>query len=62
MRTGEIVSSQVNYSCKCVFVALRREDWLEDHKRIHRICEEEIFSLRRCRPQRSRGALRRQPI
>lgn len=62
MRMREITSSRVHYGCERVFVALRRERWRDNHKRIHRIYKEERLSLRHCRSRRSRSARRRQPI
>ncbi|MBB2806048.1 UNVERIFIED_ORG: putative transposase [Xanthomonas campestris] len=61
-RMREITQTRVHYGCERVFVVLRREGWRDNHKRVHRIYEDEGLSLRHCRPRRSRSARRRQPL
>ena len=40
---------------------LKREGWLDNHKRIYQLYREQGLSLRLKRPRRNKSALKRQP-
>jgi len=44
-----------------VYVLLRREGWMVNHKRVYRLFKEEGLNLRSKRPRRSRVAAHRLP-
>ncbi|TNJ40704.1 transposase, partial [Tamlana fucoidanivorans] len=61
MRIKEIASTRVRYGFWRVYILLRREGFMDNHKRVYRIYCEEGLNLRSKRPKRNRSALHRQP-
>jgi len=59
MRIKEIASVRVRYGCQRIFTLLRREGWKDNHKRVHRLYQEEGLNLRSKRPRRSKSASHR---
>lgn len=59
LRIRDIVAARPHYGCRRVFVMLRREDWPDNHKRVHRLYRQAGLSLRLQRPRRHRSARRR---
>lgn len=60
MRIVEIAHSRVRYGYQRIHVLLRREGWVINHKKVHRIYCEEGLNLRRKRPKRNVSAAHRQ--
>lgn len=52
MRIREIAQTRVRYGCQRIHVLLRREGWLVNHKKTHRIYCQEGLNLRTKRPRR----------
>ena len=61
MRIKEIASTRVRYGFWRIYILLRREGFMDNHKRVYRIYCEEGLNLRSKRPKRSRSASHRQP-
>lgn len=58
-RIREIAEARVRYGVQRIHVLLRREGWLINHKKTHRIYCEEGLNLRRKRPRRRVAAAHR---
>lgn len=58
-RMKEIAYTRVRYGFWRIYILLRREGWLVNHKRIHRLYKLEGLNLRSKRPHRSRAAAHR---
>lgn len=58
-RIKELVVSRVRYGSDRIYMLLRREGWIVNHKRVRRIYREEGFNLRLKRPRRSKSAAHR---
>jgi putative transposase len=61
MRIREITAVRVHYGYRRVHVMLRREGWMDNHKRVYRVYRAEGLSLRHQRPKRNKSARLRQP-
>jgi putative transposase len=59
MRIREIALARVRYGYQRIFSLLRREGWIVNHKRVHRLYRLEGLNLRSKRPRRSRTAAHR---
>ncbi|MND94926.1 Integrase core domain protein [compost metagenome] len=55
----EIASTRVRYGLWRIFTLLRREGFLDNHKRVHRIYKQEGLNLRSKRPRRNRSGAHR---
>lgn len=51
-RIREIAETRVRYGCKRIHVVLRREGWVVNHKRVHRLYRLEGLQLRNKTPKR----------
>ena len=58
-RIKEIAHSRVRYEYLRIYVLLRREAWIVNHKKVHRIYKEECLSLRIKRHKKRVSAARR---
>lgn len=58
-RIKEIAATRVRYGYQRIHILLRREGWLVNHKKVHRIYKEEGLNLRRKRPRRRVAAAHR---
>lgn len=58
-RMHEIASTKVRYGMWRIYTLLRREGWVDNHKRVHRIYKEEGLNLRSKRPRRSKSGAHR---
>ncbi|WP_432422796.1 IS3 family transposase [Zobellia alginiliquefaciens] len=61
MRMNEIASVRVRYGFWRIHILLRREGFMDNHKRMYRVYCEEGLNLRSKRPKRNRSAAHRQP-
>jgi len=52
MRINEIAETRVRYGYRRVYILIRREGWIVNHKKVHRIYCEEGLNLRRRKPRR----------
>lgn len=59
MRMRDIALSRIRYGFWRIFVLLRREGFMDNHKRVYRIYKAEGLNLRSKRPRRSRSAAHR---
>ena len=59
MRINEIAQTRVRYGFERIFVLLRREGFLDNHKRVYRIYKAYGLNLRKKRPRRSRSVAHR---
>ncbi len=59
MRIRDLAQAQVRYGYFRIYILLRREGWIVNHKRIYRLYREEGLSLRLKRPRRHVSAARR---
>ncbi len=55
-RIREIAETRVRYGFWRVYILVRREGWMVNHKRVYRLYKEEGLNLRSKRPRRSRAA------
>ena len=62
MRNKEIAATRVLYGYRRVHVMLKREGWPDNHKRVYRLYQAEVLSLRLKRPKRNKSANLRQPM
>ncbi|EBM5748913.1 IS3 family transposase [Salmonella enterica] len=60
LRIREIAETRIRYGCPRIHIQLRREGWLVNRKKTHRIYCPEGLNLRRKRPRRHVSAARRQ--
>ncbi len=60
LRIREIAETRIRYGCPRIHVLLRREGWLINYKKTHRIDCLESLNLRRKRPRRHISAAHRQ--
>lgn len=58
-RIKEIAAARMRYGYQRIHVLLRREGWLVNHKKVHRIYKEEGLNLRSKRPRRRVAAANR---
>jgi putative transposase len=58
-RIKEIAASRVRYGYDRIHTMLRREEWKDNRKRVHRIYKEEGLNLRSKRPRRNKAAAHR---
>ncbi|WP_438272940.1 IS3 family transposase [Zobellia uliginosa] len=61
MRMNEIASVRIRYGFWRIHILLRREGFMDNHKRMYRVYCEEGLNLRSKRPKRNRSAAHRQP-
>lgn len=58
-RIKEIAATRVRYGMWRIYILLRREGFIDNHKRVHRIYREEGLNLRSKRPRRNKSAAHR---
>ncbi|GAC1601803.1 MAG: hypothetical protein NVS3B25_29870 [Hymenobacter sp.] len=58
-RLRELAQVRVRYGSQRLYLLLRREGWLDNHKRVHRLYCLEGLNLRNKRPRRNRAAAHR---
>ncbi|MEM9686623.1 MAG: IS3 family transposase [Bacteroidota bacterium] len=61
LRMSEIAATRVRYGFWRIYILLRREGFMDNHKRVYRVYCEQGLNLRSKRPRRSRCATHRQP-
>lgn len=61
MRMREIAAVRVRYGFWRIYILLRREGFMDNHKRVYRVYCEEGLNLRSKRPRRNRSAAHRKP-
>jgi putative transposase len=59
LRIKEIAQTRIRYGFWRIFILLKREGFMDNHKRVYRIYKEEGLNLRSKRPRRSRSAAHR---
>ena len=59
LRIRDLAKTRVRYGYFRIYILLRREGWMVDHKRVHRLYREEGLSLRLKRPRRHVSAANR---
>ena len=59
MRINEIAQTRIRHGFERIFVLLRREGFIDNHKRVYRIYKACGLNLRTKRPRRSRSAAHR---
>lgn len=62
MRMKEIAAVRVRYGFWRIHILLRREGFMDNHKRMYRVYCEEGLNLRPKRPKRNRSAAHRKPL
>jgi putative transposase len=64
MRIRDLAATRTRYGCFRIYILLRREGWVVNHKRVYRLYREDGLSLRLKKPRRDvRAASReRQPL
>ena len=62
MRMKEIAATRVRYGFWRIYILLRREGFLDNHKRVYRLYCEEGLNLRSKHPKRHRSAANRKPV
>jgi putative transposase len=62
MRISEIAKTRVRYGYFRIYILLRREGWIVNHKRIYRIYKEKGLELRHKRPKRRISAAHREIV
>lgn len=60
LRIRDLVKARVRYGYFRIYILLRREGWVVNHKRVYRLYREEGLSLRLKRPRRHVSAARRE--
>ena len=60
MRMKEIAAARVRYGYYRIYILLRREGWMVNHKRVYRLYREEGLSMRVKRPRRHVSAAYRE--
>jgi putative transposase len=60
MRIRDLARSRVRYGYFRIYIVLRREGWIVNHKRVYRLYREDGLSLRLKRPRRHVTAARRE--
>jgi putative transposase len=58
-RLRELAQVRIRYGCQRLHTLLRREGWLDNHKRVHQLSCLEGLNLRSKRPRRNRAAAHR---
>ena len=58
-RLRELAQVRVRYGSQRLYILLRREGWMDNHKRVHRLYCLEGLNLRSKRPRRNRAAAHR---
>lgn len=58
-RIEEIAATRVRYGYRRIYVLLRREGWMVNHKRVHRLYRHAGLHLRSKRPRRRKAAAHR---
>ena len=58
-RIREIAQARVRYGHWRIYSLLRREGWLDNHKRVYRVYKEEGLNLRSKRPKRNKTGAHR---
>lgn len=59
MRINELAKTRVRYGFKRIHTLLKREGFMDNHKRVYRIYKEEGLNLRSKRPRRNRAGAHR---
>lgn len=62
MRIAEIARTRVRYGYYRIYILLRREGWIVNHKRIYRLYKEKGLELRHKRPKRRISAAHRELV
>jgi len=62
MRIDEIASTRVRYGYFRIYILLRREGWVVNHKKVYRIYKEKGLELRHKRPKRLVSAAHREKV
>jgi putative transposase len=59
LRIKDIANTRIRYGFWRIFVLLRREGFMDNHKRVYRIYKEKGLNLRTKRPRRNRAGAHR---
>lgn len=60
LRIHDLAAARVRYGYFRIYILLRREGWLVNHKRVYRLYREDGLSLRLRRPRRNVSAANRE--